>query len=770
MIKKSLAAITGLMLTVLTYASNEQAHWITAFENQSASNTWICFRKDMLIDSLPQEDIHLKIAADSKYWMWINGRLAVFEGSVKRGPNPSDTYYDEVDISSFLKEGNNSIAILLWYFGKEGFSYQPSGKAGLYVKSLSGSLSLNTDKQWLSTLHPGYYTPAGTQPNFRLSESNIGYDARIFPEDWIIRPTGNLTYPWAPAIEVGTEGSAPWNKLYPRIIPLWKDYGKKEYPDSQWYRGNEVDTLICRLPYNMQLTPCIELEAPEGKVITMYTDDYKGGGVYNLRGEYITKGGQQSYESLGWINGHSVYYLIPKGVEVLKTEYRETSYDTSFAGTFNCNDDFFNRLWQKAQRTLLVTMRDTYMDCPDRERAQWWGDEVIESGESFYALCPKSHLLMKKGMYELMGWQQDNGIIFSPIPSSNYHTELPGQMLASIGRYGFWNYYLNTGDRIPVEDLYDAVKRYLHVWQYNPDGTIKFRSGDWTWGDWGTNIDIEGLFNAWYYLALEGTAQMAEVLDKKEDATNLKEEMRLLKDAFNQAYWNGAAYKANSTIPHPDDRLQALAVVSGLADESKYEAIRNLFRKYEYASPYMEKYVLEALFVMNQPEEALARMKKRFESMVNHPTLTTLFEGWGLGLQGFGGGTYNHAWSGGGLTLLSQYVCGVSPVKPGFKEFSVFPQMGNLIHAETSLLTVNGRISISLERTDGRIQMHLTVPENTQALLPIKPEIKRIEVNGRSVYKNGKFRSNKYCRPEYSSTNQIAIKVSSGVWKVTMSQ
>lgn len=107
----------------------------------------------------------------------------------------------------------------------------------------------------------------------------------------------------------------------------------------------------------------------------MYTDDYKGGGVYNLRGEYITKGGQQSYESLGWINGHSVYYLIPKGVEVLKTEYRETSYDTSFAGTFNCNDDFFNRLWQKAQRTLLVTMRDTYMDCPDR-RTQHNGGET----------------------------------------------------------------------------------------------------------------------------------------------------------------------------------------------------------------------------------------------------------------------------------------------------------------------------------------------------------------------------------------------------------
>ncbi|MFR7465122.1 MAG: hypothetical protein ACLUVG_09725 [Phocaeicola vulgatus] len=30
-------------------------------------------------------------------------------------------------------------------------------------------------------------------------------------------------------------------------------------------------------------------------------------------------------------------------------------------------------MWEKSQRTLYITMRDTYMDCPDRERAQWWG-------------------------------------------------------------------------------------------------------------------------------------------------------------------------------------------------------------------------------------------------------------------------------------------------------------------------------------------------------------------------------------------------------------
>ena len=743
-----------------------EARWITAFENQSATNTWLCFRQDICLDSLPQDAVTLKIAADSKYWLWINGQLVVFEGAVKRGPTPRDTYYDTVDVSPFLREGENRVAILLWYWGKEGFSYQPSGKAGLFVESLSGEFPLYSDKNWLSAVHGGYYTPAGEQPNFRLPESNIGYDARRFPESWRSAPVDSLSYPWLAAVEVGEEGCSPWHELYPRIIPLWKDYGLKAYDRQEWRRGLEKDTLVCHLPYNMQLTPYMELDAHSGDTIGIWTDNYKGGGAHNLRAEYIAKEGFQQYESLGWINGHAVYYVFPKGVELLSVSYRETSYDTSFEGSFRCNDDFYNRLWEKAQRTLLVTMRDTYMDCPDRERAQWWGDEVIESGESFYALCPQSHLLMKKGMYELMRWQRSDGTIFSPIPSSNYHTELPGQMLASIGYYGFWNYFLNTGDTATIADLYDSVRRYLDVWEYNADGTVKFRSGEWTWGDWGTNIDIRGLFNAWYYLALDGVARMADVLDKKTDAMELRQEMDRLKVSFNRAFWKGDAYRVDESLPDPDDRLQALAVVSGLADESKYGAISTLFRQYEYASPYMEKYVLEALFRMGHADFALDRMKRRFGKMVDNPYLTTLFEGWGIGAEGFGGGTYNHAWSGGGLTLLSQKVCGISPVKPGFKEFSVTPQMGPLVHAETSLLSVNGRISISLDRSEKELKIRLNVPANTQALLPIPADAYRVELDGKVVYKNGRtYPGKKY---GIDTSNGYAVRLPEGEWRITM--
>ena len=65
-------------------------------------------------------------------------------------------------------------------------------------------------------------------------------------------------------------------------------------------------------------------------------------------------------------------------------------------------------------------MRDNYMDCPDRERAQWWGDEVNELGEAFYALDPRGWQLAVKGIYELMNWQRPDGIIASPVPSANW--------------------------------------------------------------------------------------------------------------------------------------------------------------------------------------------------------------------------------------------------------------------------------------------------------------------------------------------------------------
>ena len=53
--------------------------------------------------------------------MWVNEELVTIDGSLKRGPTPYDSYYDEVKINN-LKEGNNILTILVAFNGRSGDS------------------------------------------------------------------------------------------------------------------------------------------------------------------------------------------------------------------------------------------------------------------------------------------------------------------------------------------------------------------------------------------------------------------------------------------------------------------------------------------------------------------------------------------------------------------------------------------------------------------------------------------------------------------------
>lgn len=717
-----------LALASSVSAKNWEAKWITSNRCQSQSNSWICFQKSVTLPALKKgETIHADIAVDSKYWLWINGEMVVFEGGLKRGPNPKDTYYDHVDITSYLTEGENSIALLMWYFGKDGFSHNSSGKAGLLFDCQAEQFKILSDGTWLCKYYDAYEETGAPYPNYRLPESNIRFNAQKEIVGWTEK---GAKPKFSSALALGDAGMSPWNNLIERPIPLWKNYGMKDYVSIEKKEGAVVDTFYCKLPYNCHATPYLDVEASAGKEIRIQTDDYMGGSEPNVRAEYVTKQGKQSYESLGWMNGHVMIYQIPKDVKVNALRYRETGYNTQFTGTFTCNDDFLNRLREKAVRTLYVTMRDTYMDCPDRERSQWWGDEVNELGEAFYATDLNGHKLAYKGIHELMGWQRNDGVIFSPCPAANWRSELPAQMLASVGYYGFRTYYYFSGDSTFVPKVYNQMKRYLHdVWKVDNDGWVITRHGDWSWGDWGNNIDLDLLLNAWYYLALKGERDFARILQKTEDLQAIDALMERIENNFNKRFWTGTAYRSPDYKGATDDRGQALAVLAGLAEPKQYPAIYKVLQKEYHASPFMEKYVGEALFVMGYPTFALQRTRERFANMVNHPELTTLWEGWGIGAEGYGGGSINHAWSGGTLTLLSQYVAGISPVKPGFEAFEINPQMGDLTSAQVTVDTRYGLIKADLKRTGKKIRINFEVPEGSTAYV--------VEKGKRTPYQSG---------------------------------
>lgn len=728
---KRTIALLALSLIFISSVQAQEANWITADDSTcNERNVWIEFSKDFELKKKVKK-AEAKIAADSKYWLWINGEIAVFEGGLKRGPNRNDSYYDIIDLAPYLKKGKNDIRLLLWYFGKSGFSHNSSGKSGIIFDA--PEIGLTSDRTWLSQRLDAFQTADKPKPNYRLSEANIRYDARLEGQDRL-----------KPSVEIGRWGDQPWGGLVLRPIPQWKDYGIVEvaFTETSDDQGNKV--LAARLPYNTQMTPVIDVtDAAGGTLIRMETDHIMGGSEPCIRAEYITKEGRQKYESLGWMNGDELRIIYPaeSGIVINSVGYRETGYDCEFEGRFTCSDETINRFWGKAMRTLYVNMRDTYFDCPDRERAQWWGDVTVLIGQSFYQLSPDANALVRKAIHELVDWQRADGTIYSPVPSGTWKNELPAQMLSSVGPYGFWYYYMHTGDKETMEYVYPAVRKYLSVWTLDEDGLTVGRKGGWSWGDWGTNIDLRLLLAAWHYLALQAATDMAELTGNEADIPEYTRIRESIYKAFN-THWNGYAYRYPSYQGATDDRVQAMAILSGLADEDKHEQIFQLLKTQKHASPYMEKYVLEALVKKGHGDFAIERFKKRFGPMIADSLHTTLFEGWEEG--GYGGGSTNHAWSGGMLTVIAENICGVRPTVPGWKEFEICPYPV-ISECSITIPSVAGMISSSFKDNEEAFVMNVSIPKGTTATVMVpQQEYSSITLGGKPAGRQMTLKEGEY--------------------------
>ena len=715
-----------------------QSDWITTANKDTVKNSWLCFRKTFDLSEKLHEKVFISIAVDSKYWLYINNKLVVFEGQLKRGPTPYDTYYDEVDITSYLKKGGNAISVLVWFWGRDGFCHKNSGRAGLLLEARAGNAILvKSDISWKTSAHPAYGFTGLPVPNYRLPEFNVHFDARKDISGWYKDDFNDDKWPLA--IYAGKANSNPWNKLWKRPFPQWKNSGIIPYKnDKGWPVISKGEIVKMQLPRNLSITPYLKIEAPAGLTIDIRTDNYKGGSEYNVRTEYITKDGVQEFETFGYMNGHEVLYSIPAGVKILGLKYRETRYNTEFVGFFKTSDPALNQLWVKSLNTMNVNMRDAIQD-PDRERSQWWGDAVIIIGQIFYSTDYNGVAAIRKAMSNLVEWQKKDSVLFSPIPAGNWDRELPSQMLAAVGKYGFYKYFEYTNDSAFVKYVYPHIKKYMELWQLDSRNLVVHRKGGWDWYDWGTKIDVPVLDNAWYYMALDGTKRLAEISGFPEDAKMYQHKMDLIQKAFNKEFWKGNSYSSSGYQFGADDRGNGLAVIAGLAGKNQWGKMKPMLDTTFYAGPYMEKYILEAYFKMGDSKAGIERMKKKYAEMIESP-LSTLWEGWAVGSRIFGGGSYNHGWSGGPLTLMSQYIGGLSPAEPGYQSIRVFPQPSDLRSMNMGSETSAGYIDISFKNTEKEFGLNVNAFKGkmmTIGLPRFVQSYKLIKANNKTVMKDG---------------------------------
>lgn len=689
-------------------------HGAFIWNDTNDNNTFMRFRKKVTLDKEDfAKDIIAYAAADSRYWLYINGKIVVREGGEKRGVTKQSTYYDTFNLTDYLHEGENLIAAQVWYFGPDSYnySYASSGRAGFYLEIDTAASTITTDESW-KVYHNMAFQSFPNEANIRLAEKDIVY-LGYFADYWM-DPGYDDSF-WQGAVVTSLPGELPAGEMVPRKIPLFRDEGLREYKDLPLYSGkrimSEYEDVIVTLPGNIQFYPYLEVETDEaGGIIEIYTDQYEDVNGNSVKCSYVTKKGHQSFESPGWMNGGKVIYRIPRGTKILSLQYRETGYDTYIAGSFFCNDPFYEALWKKAENTLLVNMRDTYMDCPNRERAQWFADMAIEMTQANYTLDETADELYRAGMDTVLGWADPDGSLLATVPSSGARNEMPIQML--MGFCSYWDYYCKTGDQEFLKQVYAPSKRYLEFWNVDENGSISINRDApvWMWADSTDVVDEPVIEAAWYYYALTELQKIAFEIGYMEDELFYEERESLIKKGF-ERFWTEEGYRSDF-VSEPDERAQAIAVLSGLADSSKFPVIASVFEKSFLAEPLLEYYVESACMKIGRADLAEMRMKKQYAPMIDGEhagDADTLWEYWV-----YGQGTSNHAWSGGPIVILSRDFAGIHFLPESMDaDFLIAPAETSLTEISASARSAKGIVSVTIKKNEDKHTLFLRQPEGT---------------------------------------------------------
>ena len=161
-----------------------QGKWIWTADSAPSGQVgqFINLRKTFTLEEIP-DFATARISVETRYWMWVNGEMVVYEGQLKMGPTSSSWYYDVVDLTPYLKKGENTIAVLAAYYGHQSASTKPSGnQAFLFDAEFSqGALESGTrlisDSTWKAIKNEAYEAPLYTH-NGKPDGVNTKYNAQ----------------------------------------------------------------------------------------------------------------------------------------------------------------------------------------------------------------------------------------------------------------------------------------------------------------------------------------------------------------------------------------------------------------------------------------------------------------------------------------------------------------------------------------------------------------------------------------------------------------
>lgn len=704
---------------------NWEAKWIWAKSRSRTRNFYVYARKEVDLESTPLATAC--VTCSSEYKLYFNGR------HVGRGPGPCRPqvqYYDQYDLKRYLRPGRNVIGALCYNPGVDmvgGFLFQMELGNGDADK-----LVVATDETW-KVLPAEDYESASDDLGFREF-----YDSRKKPVGWNV--VGYYDSSWDEPEVIGEVGAGPWVELVRRPIPPLRmreafpekvvSCGGAPCPDNDREKspakpgqiknvrrlvGASRDVAVA--PVGVESTVILDFgrevvgfptirvrDGRYGVVDLAYGEILDSNGALDRAGQsdrVILHGGRQEWQSFGrrvFRYMQLTFRDLDQPVHIESVSLVEVGYPATQAWSFECSDDLLNEIYRTGVYTLGLCMQETYETSPLTDPSQRLGPARIQAVLNYYSFFESD--LAAKALRELV---PSNESVAPGCPDE-----------ALIWVMMLHDYYLYTGDRHLVEELYSAL------WTAISDRLRAIEGDDGL--PHGHGGDACPVCGAFYYQALRDASKLAAVLDRHDDSV----------------LWHSRAdavfHMFNSTFPRDalSTRAMAASVAFGLADARNSESIRANGGLITGGDIGWSLYALQAMARLGMIDEALEQIRAIWGGMLQCGT-TAWWDAFDPASGAASPTSRCYAASGAPTYFLLAEVLGIKPSTPQSPVVIIQPHTGDLEWAKGGFSTHPGFLEVEWRHTKDAFQIDINGPDGFIVALPVagfkRPIIEEHDLN-----------------------------------------
>ena len=503
----------------------------------------ILFRKRVMLEKVSEATMY--ITADDYYKLYINGRF------VAQGPAPSYHFqynYNVIDVSDFLVEGENVIAVHTLYQGLINRVWQSGDNRHglLFDLVVDGKTVAKSDESVRTAPHTAYTELSEVGYHTQFMER---YDSNA-PEVGFERPDFDDTG-WENARLHRTGDHAVTEQTSKMLVfeekkpfSITKEGDRVTYDFGACYVGYLRATVKGRAGDTVRLRFAQEL-LPDGNI----RHELRANCVYEE--EWVLAHGISVLDQFDYKSFRYAELLLPEGVEILDVHIEVRHYPFTLKAAMRpefADNKKLQKIWELCLHTQKYGVQEVIQDCMEREKGFYLGDGCYTA--LTYMLLSGDDSMIKKLIDDAFATEFISDTLMTCMDCSFMQEvgEYPLMMIYLI----YWHYRV-TGDLAYLQYNYPRLTRLLDAYKrhYEQEGLLK-NVDKWCVVEWPKNfqhdyaVDItEGKvceeahvsLNAYYIEAVKTANRIAAVLGR----SAYRDETPLL-DAFKAAFYDEKAH------------------------------------------------------------------------------------------------------------------------------------------------------------------------------------------------------------------------------------